>query len=405
MRVSTVPSDATMSIRLLDTRTLWLLGTCSFASMASMRICDAMLPSLAAEFSTTTGQAARTISGFALAYGVLQLFFGPLGDRYGKVRVIGFATLACTVGSAAAAFSPSLDWLVVSRILSGVAAAGIIPLTMAWIGDSVAYEGRQEVLAKLLGATVFGMICGQWLGGLVAEMLSWRAAFVMLAVIFLISGTMLAKRARGLASPAHEDMGSVPRRVLDALAQPWARTVLLITCIEGALAFSALAFIPLHLHAMFNLSMPTAGAVVALYGVGGLLYSRCARVMLRRFGEPGLAIIGGICLGIALASIASAPSWQWTLPACLLAGFGFYALHNTLQTHATQMAPAVRGTAVSLFACVLFLGQSLGVLLAAWVVDTFSSTMVFAFSALGLLLLGGAFASLIRQRNHHLQEA
>jgi hypothetical protein len=169
MRVSPVPGDATMSIRLLDTRMLWLLSACAFASMASMRICDAMLPLLAAEFSATTGQAARTISGFALAYGVLQLFYGPLGDRYGKVRVIGFATLACTIGSTAAALSPTLDWLVVGRILSGVAAAGIIPLTMAWIGDSVAYEGRQEVLAKLLGATVFGMICGQWLGGLIAK--------------------------------------------------------------------------------------------------------------------------------------------------------------------------------------------------------------------------------------------
>lgn len=405
MRVSAAPSEATMSIRPLDTRTLWLLGTCAFASMASMRICDVMLPSFAAEFSITTGQAAQTISGFALAYGVLQLFYGPLGDRYGKVRVVGFATLACTIGSAGAAFSPTLDWLVVSRILSGVAAAGIIPLTMAWIGDSVAYEGRQEVLAKLLGATVFGMICGQWLGGLVAEIFSWRMAFVLLAVIFLISGAMLARRARGLASPSPGDMGSMPRRVLDVLAQPWARTVLLVTCSEGALAFSALAFIPSHLHARFNLSMPTAGAVVALYGVGGLLYSRCARVLLRRFGETGLATTGGVCLGIAFAAIASAPSWQWTLPACMLAGFGFYALHNTLQTHATQMAPAVRGTAVSLFACVLFFGQSLGILLAAWVVDTLSSTTVFASSAIGLLLLGGAFASLIRQRNRQLQGA
>lgn len=405
MTVSAVPSDATMSIRSLDTRTLWLLGTCAFASMASMRICDAMLPSLAAEFAATTGHAAQTISGFALAYGVLQLFYGPLGDRFGKVRVIGFATLACTIGSAAAAFSPTLDWLVVSRILSGVAAAGIIPLTMAWIGDSVSYEGRQEVLAKLLGATVFGMICGQWLGGLIAEILSWRAAFGLLAMVFLISGTMLAKRAHSLTLPVAGDVGSVLRRVLDVLARPWARTVLLVTCIEGALAFSAVAFIPSHLYATFNLSMPTAGVIVALYGVGGLLYSRCARALLRRFGETGLATTGGVCLGIAFATIASAPSWQWTLPACLLAGFGFYALHNTLQTHATQMAPTVRGTAVSLFACVLFLGQSLGVLLAAWVVDTFASTMVFASSAIGLLLLGGAFASLIRQRDRQLKGA
>lgn len=382
-----------------------LLGICAFASMASMRVCDAMLPSLAAEFSTTTGQAARTISGFALAYGVLQLFYGPLGDRHGKVRVVGFATLACTIGSAASALSPNLDWLLVSRVLSGMAAAGIIPLTMAWIGDSVPYEARQEVLARLLGATVFGMICGQWLGGLISELLGWRSAFAVLALVFLISGAMLARHGRSLAPPTEGDSGSVARRMPDVVARPWARTVLLITFIEGALAFSAIAFIPSHLHATFALTMPVAGAIVALYGIGGLLYSRCARLLLRCFGETGLASFGGACLSLAFATIAIASSWIWALPACLMAGFGFYALHNTLQTHATQMAPAARGTAVSLFACVLFLGQSLGVLLAAWVVDRFSSSMVFASSALGLLLLGSTFAFLVGQHNRHLREA
>src|SRR5688572_9536313 len=95
-------ASAAATNRPLDSRTLWLLSLCAFASMACMRVCDAMLPSLVTEFSTTTGQAARAISGFTLAYGVLQLFYGPLGDRHGKVRVVGFATLACTVGCVAA---------------------------------------------------------------------------------------------------------------------------------------------------------------------------------------------------------------------------------------------------------------------------------------------------------------
>ena len=396
---------ATIRLPAIDSQTFWLLGTCAFASMASMRICDAMLPGLASEFSATTTEVARTISGFALAYGVLQLFYGPLGDRYGKVRTIAFATLACTIGSVAAALSANLDWLVASRILSGMAAAGIIPLTMAWIGDSVVYEERQEVLASLLGATVFGMICGQWLGGLIAELVSWRAAFVALAAVFLVSGALLARRARGIVLPSQGDAGGSIRRMRGVLAIPWARVVLFVTCVEGALAFSALAFIPSHLHAAFDLTMPKAGAIVALYGIGGLLYSRFARALLTKLGEAGLATLGGVCLAVSFATIASASSWPWTLPACLLAGFGFYALHNTLQTHATQMAPSVRGTAVSLFACVLFLGQSLGVLAAAWMVDAFSSQSVFASSAFGLLLLGAAFASLIRRRDRQLQKA
>lgn len=396
--------NAAMANQPLDARTLWLLSLCAFASMASMRICDAMLPSLALDFSTTTGQAARAISAFAVAYGVLQLFYGPLGDRLGKARVVGFATLACTIGCVGAALSPSLNWLIASRVLTGMAAAGIIPLTMAWIGDSVSYEGRQEVLARLLGATVVGMICGQWFGGLISDLFGWRSAFAALALVFLVSGTLLSKKARALAQPTSEDSGRTGQGLVDVLSRPWARVVLAVTCIEGALAFSALAFIPSHLHATFGLSMPVAGAIVALYGVGGLAYSRCARALLRRFGEAGLAKLGGTCTGVAFAMVAFAPSWPWALPACLVAGFGFYALHNTLQANATQMAPAARGTAVSLFSCVLFLGQSLGILAAAWVVDRSASSTVFASSALGLLVLGYTFAFLVGRRHKHFEE-
>lgn len=377
---------------------LWLVSFCAFTSMASMRICDAMLPALAQEFTATPGQAARAISAFALAYGVLQLFFGPLGDRFGKVRVIGYATLACTLGSALSAASPNLEWLVASRALSGAAAAGIVPLTMAWIGDSVGYEDRQAVLAQLLGATVFGMITGQWAGGLLADVLGWRSAFVALAIIFLATGALLV--VRGNAEPRPKNCARIGLRdgIRSVVGSRWPKIVLVVTAIEGALAFSALAFIPSDLHLRFGLLMPTAGGLVALYGIGGLTYSRTARRMLRRFGESGLARIGGIGTAAAFGTMAIAPNWYFVPPACFLAGFGFYALHNTLQTNATQMAPWARGTAVSLFACSLFLGQSLGVLGAAWVVDQYSAPAVFSVSAIGLLLLGLIFAVLVERR-------
>ena len=142
---------------------LRLLSAAAFASMASMRVCDPMLPLLATEFGVSIGKAAQTISAFAIAYGLLQLFYGPLGDRYGKTRVISLAVLACTLANLAAVFAPTIDALVALRAVAGAAAAGVIPLTMAWIGDSVPYERRQQVLAQFLMATIFGMIAGQWM--------------------------------------------------------------------------------------------------------------------------------------------------------------------------------------------------------------------------------------------------
>jgi predicted MFS family arabinose efflux permease len=74
--------------------------------------------------------------------------------------------------------------------------------------------------------------------------------------------------------------------------------------------------------------------------------------------------------------------WVWlAAPAIALVGLGFYMLHNTLQTNATQMAPEARGLAVSLFAFMLFCGQSAGVALAAPVMDRYGGRPIFVLAA------------------------
>lgn len=386
----------------LSQRVLWLLSTCCFASMASMRVCDSLLPSLESEFRVSMASAAQTISSFALAYGVMQLLFGPLGDRFGKIRVIALATLACTVGNFGAAISLHLGQMVGARVLSGAAAAGIVPLTMAWIGDTVPYDKRQEILARLLGATVFGMIAGQWLGALVADTFNWRISFALLAMISLFAGLFVMREDNASKVNNVATGKGFGHRAFEVLSIPWARTVLIITFIEGSLAFSTLSFIPTYLHASFHMPMAKSGSIVALYGVGGLLYSRCARVLVRRLGESNLARLGGACLAISYTGLAMSNDWVFALPACFLAGFGFYALHNTLQTHATQMAPGARGTAVSLFSCFLFFGQSLGVICAAWFIDRFSAPPVFVVSAAGLLLLALTFSVQVSKQTPNL---
>jgi predicted MFS family arabinose efflux permease len=79
-------------------------------------------------------------------------------------------------------------------------------------------------------------------------------------------------------------------------------------------------------------------------------------------------------------------------------GLGYYMLHNTLQTNATQMTPQARGTAVAIFSSALYLGQTLGVAINGIVFDHFGSLPVFAIAAAGLLGLGMWFARALRQR-------
>ena len=378
---------------------LKLLGLAGFASMASMRICDPMLVVLGQEFQVTTGDASAVVSVFAVVYGVLQLFYGPLGERFGKLRVVSLAVLACALFSAITALSTNLPMLVIMRGFMGAAAAGIIPLSMAWVGDQVPYERRQETLAKLMSATVLGMMSGLWFGGFAADTVGWRGAFVVLAVMFGVAAVLLLRRLHQQAKrEAQLQTQSVPlaapglwaafRLTGQLLGTPRVRWVLGVTAAEGALVFGALAFMPTHLHQQFGLSVVAAGSVMMVYGVGGLLYSQMARRWLAWLGERGLVRTGAALVAVGLLVLAWGSGVWLGMLSCLMTGLGFYMLHNTLQVQATQMAPAARGSAVTLFACSLFFGQSTGVLIMAQSVDMGWLAYAFTVAAVGVTGLG-----------------
>lgn len=386
-----LPSDAVLA------RPLRFLSLGVFASALSMRWCDALLPILSNEFEVTAGQSAQVVYAYAIAYGVMQLIYGPLGDRLGKYKVVSFALLACTAGSVGAALAPGLGWLTLARMLNGAAAAGVIPLAMAWIGDHVPFERRQPVLARLLGAIVLGSIAGQWLSGLFADTIGWRYGFVGVALLFGTIGIAMrlgiSTRALAGVEPEGGSLRVVASRTSSAeqmrrvIRDRRAQLILTITAVEGGCAFSAMAFAPTYLHQRFELAVSSAGAIMVLYGLSGVLYSRSAHWLLARMNASAMARAGGLLAGLSWLLFPNAGSWIWTLPLCFSAGMGFYVMHNMLQSHATQMSPEYRGTAVSLFAFVLFTGQSIGIGIGSFFVDALSTGAVLAACGVGLMLL------------------
>ncbi|MES2715178.1 MAG: MFS transporter [Pseudomonadota bacterium] len=374
------------------------LALAAGASGISLRLADALLPRLASEFQITLGQASLVITVFAVAYGLAQALFGPLGDRFGKLRVITWACVASALSSLLCALAPGHDSLLAARLLAGGTAAAVIPLSMAWIGDSVPYERRQPVLARFLIGQITGFALGVWAGGYTAEHLPWRAPFFGVAGLFLVVAAVLVLARRRLPPPVLQAAGqpggalvTVARQFRAVLAQPWARVVLVVVFLEGAVVYGPFAFIAAHLHQRFGLPLSTVGGLVMGFALGGLGFALGARLLVARMGEVWLVRAGSWLMAGALVAIAFAPAWGWAVPACMVMGLGFYMMHNTLQTQATQMAPERRGTAVAAFACCFFLGQSLGVGVAGLVVDTAGTGWVLAAGALGLLGVAAAF--------------
>ena len=359
-----------------------------------MRVTDALLPRLATDFQVGIGHASYVVTGFAVAYGLMQVLFGPLGDRFGKLRVIACSSAIAAIASAACLVAPGFEGLLAARVVAGAFCGSIIPLAIAWIGDVVPYQDRQPVLARFILGQIFGLATGTAIGGLAAGHALWRWPFGVLAAWLALCAVLIGLASRRDPVPRAAKASHFAREAAGILATHWPRVVVGTVFVEGMLVFGALAFIPTHLHFQRGLDLATAGLALVPYALGGVGFALAARPIVRCFGEVRLSRAGTLLLAAGFLVIALAPNVGLAAAGCLVGGFGFYGLHNTLQTNATQMAPQRRGAGMALFASLFFIGQSLGVAVAGALVERAGTTAVLAGAAILLVPVGLTFAAL-----------
>jgi predicted MFS family arabinose efflux permease len=341
-----------------------------------------------------------------MAYGLAQVVFGPIGDRYGKIRVIVWMLTASGGIVALGALAPDLISLAALRFLAGIAASAVIPLAMAHIGDVVAYDERQPVLARLMIGMSLGLVSGQALGGILGDLFGWRPLFFGLGALFLVLALVL-RRATPVPSAPRGATSLNPRDLFtryQALWQQsaWVRAVIICVFIEGMLFFGCFAFLSPFLFEIHGLGFSEIGLVLAGFGLGSLVYSAFAGHVVRALGQRGMVAIGGVVLALCLGIIPLVPAGLYAAGPVLVIGFGFYLMHNTLQTNATQMAPDQRGTAVALFAATFFVGQAFGVWLVATVLPLTGYGPPFWVAAAGLAVLGFWFRQRLGRVTVHM---
>ena len=129
------------------------------------------------------------------------------------------------------------------------------------------------------------------------------------------------------------------------------------------------------------------GLVLGSFGVGGLAYSASVRWLIATLGERRMVSAGAVMVCASYALMVVAPSWGYFIPALALVGMGFFTMHSTLQTHATELAPQARGTALSGFTFCLFVGQGIGVYAFSRIVDGAGYGIAFAIACGGVAAL------------------
>ncbi len=180
------------------------------------------LPTMQRDLHASISGLEWTVNAYTLTFAVLLLLGAALGDRLGRKRVFLAGLGIFTLGSAAAALSPSIDWLIAARALQGVGGAIVTPLTLTILSDAVPIERRGIALGLWGAVSGLGVALGPLVGGAVVQGLSWQWIFWLNVPIGLAVIPLGMSRLRESYGPAARlDVTGVGLVTASALGLVW----------------------------------------------------------------------------------------------------------------------------------------------------------------------------------------
>lgn len=351
----------------------------SFLAYADRFAIPPVLVAIASDLNEPLAAVTAVATLYFFFYAAMQPVYGLLSDRLGRVRVMRGALVGMAFANAAAAAAPGLGLLVVAKAIAAGFAASLLPTSLVYVGDRVAFAARQQVIANLLAAGAAGTALATVSAGLLASFVSWRAAFAIPALIALLLAVAMGRIPESLS---REERAGPVTQVRRVLSRRWARFVVVLALAEGATMVGFITYLAPALQADGE-SAALAGLVVAAYGVAVFAGMQLLKRVLRTTGVPAAALIavGGGLLVVAYLTAAADQGPASILLASVVIGLGYCFMHSTLQTWATEVAPEARGTATALFVTAVFTGAALGTAAVSGLADEQRYGLVFLAAA------------------------
>jgi predicted MFS family arabinose efflux permease len=235
------------------------------------------------------------------------------------------------------------------------------------------------------------------LGGVFGQYVGWRGVFVVLSALSLLIAAGFALRIKALPDRRSNGRMINPDNYARMARHRTGRLVLLAAALDGMAFVGFFPFLAPYLHEHFFLPYAHVGLLLACFGLGAWLYTLLARRLLPRLGEGGMVLAGGLLMAAALLLAVTAGHWAQFVLVELMLGLGFFMLHGVLQAQATEILPNARATAVATFACLLFLGQSAGALIAGALIARSGYVTAFTIDAACIVLLALWIWSFLRK--------
>jgi predicted MFS family arabinose efflux permease len=344
------------------TRALLVLSGVSFAGAIFARTTDPLVPQIAADFAVDPNRVTLLATAFALPWALMQPILGPLGDLLGKARVLTFCLVILALSAVIGAFATSFPLLVISRVVAGMAAGGVNPVSMALVSDLVPVEQRQIAMGRVLTFNITGILLGGAVSGVLADFMGWRSIFFVIASVALLAAVGAGVMLRGVEGARAQGfrVATVLENYRLVLGNPRTKVCYSAVFLEGVAVFGIFPFIALLLAASGEARASIAGLVISAFAIGGIVYAASVRQLVARFTREKLMLGGGAFAAIGLIMEAAVPPWPVQVVALAVMGFGFYMLHACIMVEMSELAPDARGTAVAGHAFFYFIGQALG---------------------------------------------
>jgi predicted MFS family arabinose efflux permease len=336
-----------------------LLASSAFATMTIAVMMGPVLIPLAAEFHTSVAGAGQLAAVIGVSWGVIAPLVGPISDTYGrrKVALTGMSLMGVGVITA---LSASNYWvLLICRLVMGAGAGMIPPNAMATIADRFTATERGRPVSLLISATCLGYIVALPAIAALGEIGGWRLPFGVIA-LFLVLELVWHWLAFPPSAPSSQSLRFMTHFARIGRSVPfW--LVLVANVLYRAASFTVFTYLLAFFVRSYGMKSGQAALPLACVGLGALvgsLFGGHVANMPRRlyWGALGL-IVGGICVGVALAGGIT----PWMVAVLGFAGMVLMTIFEPVSWVVTaELAGESRATANGLLASSNQLGVVLG---------------------------------------------
>lgn len=362
-----------------------VLGLMAFLANGDNYAAAPLIINIAKDLNLTISTAAISVTAYMLSFGVFTLLFGPLADRYGKVKIINIAAFGTAIFSILGAFAFNLPSLIFFRAMNGAFGAGIFPVTMALVGQSFDNENRHKALGKVMGLMFLGGATATAVGGALAYFGSWRLVYLVYGVGELVLAIVMLKILER-DQPVVEKLNFI-KAYKEPLTNYRFMRLVIVVFFVGFSVFGSFTYSGKLLQELTGYNIFIVGLILSLFGIGTVIGGRIAP-KLKKVLKHGWLVSAGIIGFMSLFSL-SAYTNVWILSLGLF-GFGiaFIFLQSTLISAAQEKLPKMRGTAMSLASFNMFVGGAVGTSFNGMIMKTYGTTRIFLNTAFIILIVG-----------------